>query len=130
MESLPDFRRGDRLQAAHMQEIVRRLDRLEGVRGSGRLQTRRGPGGNLQLSYIEGVASSLGKANGTISARSGTSPGSGTVDFYWKNSAGSLEVTGQSETVFNPGAVIGDGKYVWVQQDMAGDWYVAPLECS
>lgn len=130
MQSLPDFKRGDRLQAAHMQEIVRRLNRLEGVRGSGRLQTRRGPDGNLQMAYVEGVTSSMGVASGDITSRAGTTPGTGTVAFYWKNAAGTLEATGQSETVWNPGIAITSGKYVWVQQDMAGDWYVAPLECS
>jgi hypothetical protein len=129
MDSLPDFRRGDRLMASHMAEIVRRLNRLEGVKGSGRLQTRRGPGGSLQVAYVEGVTSSLGMANGAITARSGTTFGTGTVTFYY-NVGGTATATGQSESVLNPGIAITSGKYVWVDQDMAGDWYVAPLECS
>jgi hypothetical protein len=125
MTNLPDFKRGDRLEAAHLKEIVRRLNKLENIKGSGRIQTRGG-----QIAYVEGVTSSLGVASGTITARSGTTLGGGTVNFYWRNPSGSLEATGQIETVYNPCAVISDGKYVWAQQDSFGDWYVAPLECE
>lgn len=125
-----EFEKGDRLMAAHMTEIVRRLDRLEGVRTSGRLQSRRGVRGPLELAYVEGVTSSLCVTNGAITARSGTTPGTGSVDFYWRNSSGALEATGQSEAVYNPGIAISSGKYAWAQMDSFGDWYVAPLECS
>lgn len=130
MADLPDFRPGDRLLAAHLKEIVRRLDRLEGVRSSGRVQVRRGAGGPLQVAYVEGVTRSLGKAGGAITALSGTTPGTGTVDFWWKNSSGTLEATGQSETVFNVDTAISSGKYVWVEQDSFGDWYVSPMQCE
>jgi hypothetical protein len=119
-----DFRKGDRLTAEAMQEIVRRLNRLEGIKGSGRLQTRGG-----SVAYVEGVRASLGVASGAITARSGTTLGTGTVTFYY-NVGGTATVTGQSETVLNPGIAISSGKYVWVEQDMTGDWYVSPLECS
>lgn len=125
-----EFQKGDRLLAEHMTEIVRRLDRLEGVRTSGRLQARRGARGPMELAYVEGVTSSLGMANGDISAGSGTAPGTGSVDFYWLGPSGTLEATGQSEGVLNVDTAITSGKWVWAQQDMVGDWYVSPLQCE
>lgn len=130
MADIPDFKAGDRLQAAHMRAIVARLDRLEGVRGSGRVQTRRGPGGGLQVAYVEGVTRSLGQASGDIPAASGATPGAGAVDFYWRADSGDLEATGQSEEVYNVDTLISSGKWVWCEQDSFGDWYVSPMQCE
>lgn len=125
-----DFKAGDRLRAAQMQEIARRLDHLEGVRSSGRIQVRKGGRGPMQVAYVEGVTTSLGKAVGSITALSGTTPGTGTVDFWWINGSGTLEATGQSETVSNVDTAISSGKYVWVQQDSFGAWFVSPMQCE
>ena len=70
----------------------------------------------------------VGKANGAISARSGTTPGSGTVDIY-DASSGTLTDTGDDLSVKNLGAAIATGKYVGVEKDKYGVWWVAPQEC-
>jgi hypothetical protein len=124
-----EFHRGDRLTAEKMQELARRIERLEGVKGSGRIQTRRGGSGPLEIAYVEGVNRSLGKASTAITAMAGTTFGTGTVDFYY-NVSGTATVTGQSESVLNTDTAISSGKWVWVEQDMAGDWFVSPMQCE
>lgn len=72
----------------------------------------------------------IGKASGAISARSGTTFGTGTVDIY-RSEGG--DVDGPVETVDevkNPGTLISSGKWVSIAWDMDGTVFVAPLECE
>jgi hypothetical protein len=70
-----------------------------------------------------------GKANGAISAMSGTTYGTGSVDIY---RAVDGEEDGPVETVdvLNPGTLISGGKRVSIGWDMDGSIFVAPLECE
>jgi hypothetical protein len=129
-DPVPDFKTGDKLLASHLQAMKDEMRRGSQIRGGGRVQTRRNKGGGASVAYVEGVTRSLGKSSGAITARSGVIPGTGTVNFYWKDDSGNLVVTDQSETVNNPGDAISTDKWVWCEMDSFGDWYVSPLECE
>lgn len=71
----------------------------------------------------------VGKATTAITARSGATPGSGTAEIYDARS-GTLTATGATKTVLNAGAAISSGKYVRMDQDGFGIWWVDPEECE
>ncbi len=77
----------------------------------------------------------IGKANGAISPRSGTTYGTGTVDIY-RSSGGMEDGPVESVAVLNASATlmtspdgIDSGKYCAVAWDMDGTAWVSPLEC-
>ncbi len=78
-----------------------------------------------------GGSSSLivGKATTAITARSGTTPGSGTVEAY-DATTGTLTATGATFAVKNAGAAISSGKYVMSWIDKFGVRWVEPEECE
>jgi hypothetical protein len=70
----------------------------------------------------------IGKASSAITARSGTTYGTGTVDIY-RAVGGSEDGPVESVSVLNPGTAISSGKRVSIGWDMDGSIFVAPLEC-
>lgn len=127
-----DLKDGTELEPFHMNIIYRELRRLRKMTAAPPLVLD-GMESSVSAPMLRGPAAGrggLGKASGAITARSGTTPGTGTVDI-WQNNAGTLEATGDSVDVVNVGIAISSGKYVWWQEDdETGDMYVAPLECS
>jgi len=74
----------------------------------------------------------LAKTDGTISARSGTTAGSGTVFLVDDSTPGTLTVTATTQGVYNYSATAGgipDAKYCWIAQSPNGSWYVVSVEC-
>jgi len=72
------------------------------------------------------------KPDGTISARSGTTAGSGTVFLVDDSTPGTLTVTATTQAVYNYSATAGGiatGKYCWIAQSPNGSWYVISVEC-
>jgi len=83
------------------------------------------------LFILEPIQTAIGKAPNGISARSGTSAGSGQVDFYYL-SDGALTYSGYGLTAYNiaDGAVAG-GQYVMIKRNANGNnWYVDMAECE
>lgn len=84
----------------------------------------------------------IGRASGDISARSGSSYGTGLVDLYESDAAygygygyedgpsDNIEVLNASYDLTDSGNGIDDGTYVSVAWDVLGNPWVAPLECS
>lgn len=71
----------------------------------------------------------IGKTDGSgVSARSGTTPGSGTVQFYRRSAAGALEATEEDTvTAYNLSTVeVASNTYVGVGF-AAGGWWVVPI---
>jgi hypothetical protein len=126
-----DLKDGTELEPFHLNIIYRELRRLRKMTAAPPLVLE-GMESSVSAPLLRGPAAGrggLGKSNGDIPARSGTTPGVGTVD-VWQNNAGTLEATGDSVDVVNVGIAIPDDKYVWWQEsDDDGDTYVAPLEC-
>src|SRR5262245_65338429 len=77
-ESKKDWKKGDRLSAAAVNDLDERISALEGFRGGAGLAVRRGKRG-LQITATGAIQIYKGVANGAISPRSGTTPGTGTV---------------------------------------------------
>lgn len=78
------------------------------------------------------AAGSVCKTTSTITARSGTTVGSGTVDFYQRVGT-TLTATGLSTTVYSYSSTTGgvaSGQYGWAQQDEVGDWWLISVDCG
>ena len=71
----------------------------------------------------------IGKATTSITARSGTTPGSGTVEIY-DGGSGTLTATGVTKTAKNAGTIISSGKWVRIDLDGFGVWWASPEECE
>lgn len=123
-----DWRPGDVLTADALNELYRRTE-PRAPRVSGSLSSRVGPDGNVQIAAsIRGMG--VGVANGTINARRGTTPGTGTVTV--QEFDGTSLSTGLDVTVFNFSSASGgiaSGKYCWICQDDYGYWWVVSAEC-
>jgi hypothetical protein len=82
---------------------------------------------------VDAVQRYVAKTTSTISASNGTTAGSGTVEFYTLDiSTATLFDTGCTDTVYLWSTAVGgipSGKWCWVEQDMAGAWWVISAEC-
>ena len=94
------------------------LRRIEADRGNARLQPQR----NMVF---------VAKTTSTITALSGSTAGTGTADIYKRiPSDDSLEKIGPQQTVYScVSTSIDTDKWVMVQQDAAGDWWVTVEDC-
>lgn len=132
----PTWKPGDSLKAEQLNAMASAIKVLQGVRGGPGVNVRRGAGGTLQITGQQPVTSYLCVASGAITARSGTTPGTGTVTLCWLT-GGVITSLSQMLTAYNASAStmtsgngIDSGQYCWVQQDCFGTWWVTPLECS
>lgn len=107
-----------------------------------------GSGVLLQLQWVSGCWMPLipnfaiGKANGPISAASGSTYGTGLVDLYESDTpygygygdedgpTDTIEVLNPSSELMDSGNGIDDGLRVSVAWDVRGNPWVAPLECA
>jgi hypothetical protein len=115
--------------------LVEAVRQLMDVRGGNGIDIRR-VGGRISISAIPESTGYLGVATSNFAARSGTTPGTGTVDLWWYDGT-VLAATGKSVTAANvssttmtSGNSIDSGMYVWVVRDAWNKWFVSPLECS
>jgi hypothetical protein len=76
-----------------------------------------------------GREGSPGKASGNISAASGATPGTGTVEL-WEYDGSVMAATGETEDVLNLDTLISSGKFVWIQPGPDGQFYVSPMQCE
>ncbi len=136
MSLSPDFKRGDPLSHETVNQIIRRLEPVA-PRGGAGLDVRMGRHGQVQLGLREPVRF-VGVASGAITARSGSTWGTGTVTRYqFDPVSGTDSTTGVNYSVVNPSATtmssgngINSGQYCWVQEDDDGNLVVTPLECA
>jgi len=110
-------------------------------------QLRTGDGSGISLTptdhgvYIalaNQVGGQLAITNGSITARSGTTAGTGSVYLISSsvNSAGTVctltNTASTPLTVFNFSGTTGGiptGKYCWIMQDPSGTWFIVSAEC-
>lgn len=64
-----------------------------------------------------------------IAARSGDTPGSGTVTLYYRNGS-TLTSTGETVTAYNMAGEVAASKYIQVKQDAFGDFWIDTEACS
>ena len=129
----PKYKRGDPWKADDVNALIDEVKNLGRVRGSKGIQVRRSSGG-LQIGSSPEANRYLAVAAGAgISARSGSTPGGGQCDLMWVDPSGAIAGLGITIDVVNPsaqGTGIAAGVYCWVEKDVFGTWFVAPLECS
>ena len=83
------------------------------------------------LWIVESPQTAIGYTTGGISARTGTTAGTGTIDVYYRTQAGVLTDTGENLAVYNiADAAVGSSSYVMIKRSaMSGFWYVDFAEC-
>ncbi len=89
-------------------------------------------GWSIGVSEVSSRAGFLAKTNGTISARSGTALGTGSV-FLTTISGSTITVTSNTQTVFNFSSTSGGiatATYVWVEEDDAGNYFITAVDCG
>lgn len=131
----PTFRRGDVLTA----DVINALVEATGidVRAGAGIQARRTRRG-VQITGIQPNTAYLAKSTSTFNVISGTTPGSGTLDLYWIDTAGpTVAPLGISVTAYvttskaqTSGKAIDSGQWCFAQQDPFGVWHCAPLDCA
>jgi hypothetical protein len=127
---------GDPIKADDFMKLVATVNALLSPRGGDGIDVQQ-VGGHIHASAIPPVNAYLAVATSNFAARSGTTPGTGTVDLYWFDGT-NLAATGDSladvvnvsTTTMTSGNSIDSGMYCWVYKDAFSTWYVAPLECS
>lgn len=126
--TLKRFRKGDALTSAKLNELVDAINQN---------QVTAGPGLKAFVStagtYLCGIRPARGQVaytTSSITARSGTTAGSGTATLQFLSST-TITTTGIPDvTAYSYSATaIASGKYCWVQQDTNGTWWVISVEC-
>jgi len=135
-----DLKDGDTLAPYHLNIIYRELRRLRKMTVGPPLSLR-GMDGNEsppQLDLLRNTRGSLAVANGAITARSGTTPGTGNVDLYYLDvTSNTLTDYGETIAVYyassktmTSGNGIDSGMYCWVEWDADQIAWVGPLDCA
>ena len=134
MDLAPNLRPGDPLTAEMVNELIRRTQPSQPRGGTG-IDVRSGPGGNHQFSATP-LVRFVAVANGDISARSGSTWGTGSVTRYQfdgthdSTTSVDYDVVNPSSNTMSGGAGITSGLYCFVAEDDDGNLVVSPLECS
>ncbi len=106
-------------------ELIREVVRREIHRPDLPQQPRRGVVG-------QGVNHFVGVTDEAITARSGTTPGTGTVSLYYRDvDTGVLTDSGNDVEAYNISqTAVGSGSYVTILQDNYGSYWVIVEDCG
>ena len=129
------LRPGDELTTGWLNWVLRLAKRntIELGANSGLSMVQNENGTSLRVASTS-KQGTVGITSSTISARSGLTPGSGTVDRYsYDEDSGDLVDDEQSEDVLNFSSTtdgIASGTYVWIEQDGLGFWWITAVDCG
>lgn len=132
---LPFFKKGDAVSAAKLNKIVEVIQRIAitapSPGTSNGLEMSQDAGGTtLRVAFP--ATGLLALSSGTITARSGSTAGTGTVTLQTTDSSGNITSTSINLDVLNWNSATGgiaSGKYCWIGQDENRNWYVISAEC-
>ena len=136
MPRLPKLKPGDELTSGWLNSLLALAFRalIQPGANSGLSVNQNDMGTWLRLSQPN-VQAQLAITNGGISARSGTTAGTGSVflvDISVASGVCTLTTTTVQYTVYNfsgSAGGIADSKYCWIEQDVTGNWFVTSAEC-
>lgn len=132
--SIPDVHVGEEISArwinALLSAVRQNALKPEGSTGCRIIQTAAGTTISVrQPARYVGVVQS-----GGISARSGSTPGTGSVELYLLNVGGnSIVDSTQAVTVFSFSSTTGgiaSGTYCWVEEDIDGNFWITAVDCG
>lgn len=130
-KALKKVRPGDPITAENWNTLVETVQRndLRTTSGSGLSIQKTSSGTTLQV-VSSGGKGQIGKTSSTISARSSTTAGSGTVTPQSFDGT-DLADDGDDVDVFNfSGTSIDSGKYCWYMEDeSSGEYFIIAVEC-
>lgn len=130
---LPDPKQpGDKIRARDFNLIVEALRRMAlNVGQSTGIDITQSPGGTtLRVRWRTDRYLAL-VGTGGISARSGATPGSGSVNIQEFDETNEITDSGVPLTAYNlsSSTTIAAGKYCWIEQDVNGYWWLTTAEC-
>lgn len=131
---LPKFRKGDPFPSAQqLNDLVEAIRRAQPLKGRG-IALQDTPDGTVISATSPGQTGRLAQTSGVITARSSSTAGTGTVKLCTLDPSTRIITVGSvTQTVYNfaasPNTGIPDGKYCWIAQDEAGNWWVISVEC-
>lgn len=135
-----DLRGGDELEPIHINKIYRFLRKIIKLRCELPLKLDSWASADAipTLTLIGWDNFYVGEATSNITARSGTTLGTGTVKLQGNDGAGGIvdiggpdiDVLNNSSATMTSGNGIDSGMKVHVRKDAFGDWWVFPDECS
>lgn len=130
--SIPQIRPGDEVTAKWAEAIRLAIMQNALIPGSsvGVEVTQTEAGTTISVRTLERY---VGVVTEDVSARSGATPGKGTVELYaYSTPDDALRDTGQSVPVLNFASFAGGipaGSYVWIQEDLDNNYWVISAEC-
>ncbi len=136
------LRRGDYLTAAWLNQIRSLVlrNRISLGVNSGLVMSESDGGKVLRTASSGATGQQLAYTNGTITARSGTTPGAGTVYLVrydgsvfqiMNGSGGNPTITQAVKSYSSTTGGIATGNYVWIAQNPADlYWYVISVDCG
>lgn len=122
----PAWKPGDPVMAARLNALQQAVNRLENLRGGAGIEVRKTQGG-VQITAVAQNTRYFARAAGAVTARVGTTAGTGKVDVMWVDSAGAIaKATDQPITVWNTDDArsLADQEYTWIEQDPFGTWHL------
>ncbi len=128
---LPEFKKGQILKASDMMALRDAITRQRLTTGQSSGVTLSETPDCTTIRIDAARPGSVGLSNG-ITARVGTTPGTGSVKFYSYNSNTDklVDQMAKQDPVKNfSTSVIPSGKYCWVEPDESGTWWVVSAEC-
>lgn len=131
-QDLPHWKPDDILKAEDLNRLVDVIRRITiTVSQSSGLDMLEGPGGtSLRVRWRQDRY--LAYTSGGITARSGSTPGTGSAAIQTYDPVNGITSTGIDVDVLNWNDAtggVGTGKYLWVVQDNNGFWWVWVAEC-
>jgi hypothetical protein len=130
------LRPGDELTTGWLNWLLRLVHaaRVELGSNSGLCLNRNDAGTWLRLAQPN-VQAQCALTSSTITARDGATAGTGTVylvDVSVVSGVCTLTTTAVQDTVYSFSSTTGgiaNGKYCWIEQDVAGNWFITTVEC-
>lgn len=136
-----DLKAGDQFEPIHINQIYRFLRKLIKLKVVFplRLDSWGSADAIPTLSIIGADNFYVAETTTAITARSGSTLGTGTVKLQQEDGSGGLidipgantvDVFNVSSATMTSGNGIDSGMKVWVRKDLYGNWWVMPTECS
>jgi hypothetical protein len=129
-KTIQEPRPGDPITASWAASLVRfiRRNAINPIASPGLDVTQTADGTTIRLRNTPNRF--VAKTSGGITARSGTTPGTGSVQVYDFDGSALASDGSATVTVYSfSGTAIDASKYCWIEQDPDGTWWITAVEC-
>lgn len=132
-QDFPRIKDGDKIEPYHFNMIYDELTRLRKMKFRGPVSTTGmdSASGPPVVTIFPGASGQLAITSSSITARSGTTPGTGTVTplEYNGNTMGNTGADDLTVYLYATGNGINSAAYCWIEMDSSGYWWIVSAEC-